>query len=302
MFWQKKQDQPELLVASCLGENSYSIAAVTQDKRVLFCQHRVFNDNAVHQMAKSLADDVDRFNLITHSCQLILLPGQYQLILMDALDVPEADMAKALRWSLKGYSDYDLDDVAIDVFLLPLETGDQKKALVALTPLSILNKKRAVYESAFLEITVVSIAEIALKKVLTLMRPSTPNPDEAPIIVITICDTIRKLHIVYQDQFCLIRDLSSSARPAPDEPAELADIIGELERSIDYCVNKLNLPEPKQLFFTPGFHRAVDYFQTIKEKLALDVSIIDLNDYLKMESPLSLEVQHEVFYSIAGAL
>lgn len=303
MLWPKKQIQPDLSMACCLNDASYSLAVLTNNKHILFSQTRTFNESTLPLMAQTLADDIDRFKLIAHDCQLILLPGQYQLILMDAPDVPEADMPKALRWNLKGLSDYDLDDVAMDVFMLPTSKDDpQKKVMVAITPLSILNKKRAVLESAFLNVTAVSIAEMALKNLLTLMFPKTHDADTSPLLVISLCNAIRKLHIVHNNTFYLIRELTPDMNPAADEPAEMTNMILELERSIDYCINKLNLPEPKQIFFTPGFHQAVSFFKTIEETLALTASIIDLSHYLDMNPVLSLEEQHHVFYSITGAI
>lgn len=303
MFWPKKQIQPNLSIACCLGTKHYSLAVLTQNNHVLHSLSRKFDDNSLPLMTQTLANDVDRLNLLAHDCQLILFPGQYQLILMDALQIPEADMAKALRWSLKGLSDYELDDVAIDAFMLPTVTDElQKKTMVAITPLSALNKMRAIFESACLEVTVASIAEMALKNLLELMFPVTTDGDTPPLLVISLCGTIRKLHIVYHNTFYLVRELTPSTPVSSDEPAEMANIILELERSIDYCVNKLRLPEPAQILFTPGFHQSVAYFKIIEEKLTINTGIIDLNHYLTIEPKLSLEEQHDVFYSITGAI
>ncbi|OGV41511.1 MAG: hypothetical protein A3F46_00220 [Legionellales bacterium RIFCSPHIGHO2_12_FULL_42_9] len=301
MFWNKKQKQAELSVASCLNDTHYSIAAVKNNTQVIFSQKREFNEDTRHLMAKTLAGDVERWNLIAHDCQLVLLPKQYQLILMDALDVPETEMATALRWSMKGLSDYDLATVAIDAFLMPVTDG-QKKAFVAITPQSAIDEKRALFESAFLEVTTISIAEMALKNVVTLISRSETDSQSTPMIVISINDNIRKLHIVYNEMFYLIRELTSKPDAGSAEPAELDNIAFEIEQSINYCVNKLNLPEPKQLLFTPGFYPIIDRLHNIEEKVALRTTIIDLNHYLTIEQPLSLEEQHGVFYSIAGAL
>ncbi|MDA9271821.1 hypothetical protein N9Q05_00340 [bacterium] len=303
MFGFEKQIQPDLSIACCLGVMHYSLAVLTQNKHVLHCLSKKFDESTLPLMAKTLASDVERLNLLAHDCQLILFPGQYQLILMDALDIPEADMAKALRWSLKGLSDYDLDDVAIDAFMLPEVAGDsQKKIMVAITPLSKLDKMRAVLESACLEVTTASVSEIALINLLALMFPVTSDENTAPLLMISLCDTIRKLHIVHNNTFYLVRELPLLTNAITDEPVEMSNIILELERSIDYCINKLNLSEPKQILFTPGFHNAVAYLKIIEEKLGINTTIIDLNDYLNIEPALSLKEQHDVFYSIAGAI
>ena len=303
MFWNKKQQEAAFSLGCCLGEDRYSLAAVKNNQELLFTQRRVFNQNTVHTLQKTLADDVKRLNLIAQACQLVLFPPQYQLILMDALKVPEEEMAQALRWSLKGLSDYDLDDVALDVFLVPAQQSDgAEKAVVAITPLSALNDKRALFESVFLDVTRVSIAEMALKNLLMLMQSRQALEADVPTIVISACDTVYTLHIVYQEKFYLIRTLELKLVAKADDPNNLSSTLFELERSIEYCVTQLNLPEPKQLFFTPHFYWLDGVFQAIEEKLAINVGMINLADYLEMTPPLSLEEQAGVFFSIAGAL
>lgn len=303
MFWPKKKIHPKLSIACCLSETHYSLAVLTSNKRVLHCLSQHFDDSTLPLMAKSLADDVERLDVLAHDCQLILLPEQYQLIVIDALDIPEADMAKALRWSLKGLCDYDLDDVAMDAFMLPtLADYSQKKIMVAITPLSELNKKRSVYVSACLEVTNVSIAEMALKNLLALMFPPATHENTSPLLVISICGNVRKLHIVHENIFYLIRELPYLSCSLSGEPVEMSNIILELERSIDYCLNKLNLSEPKHILFTPGFYLAIEYLKIIEEKLGINTNIIDLNDYLNIEPALGFKEQHDMFYSITGAI
>jgi MSHA biogenesis protein MshI len=304
MWWPQKQtSEPTRSIACCLSDTGYSMAVITDNKQVQCDYSRVFNESTISQLPQALAKDVDRFNIIGEKCQLILLPGQYQLLLMDAADVPEAEMAKALRWSLKGLSDYDLDDAAIDAFMVPSPEGDsQKKAMIAITPLSLLNQKRALLESAFLDANVASIAEMALGNLFSLMFPEQLEKDSEPMLVVSLYESVRKVHLLHNHTFYLIRELTPGESPVENEPVEMINIIFELERSIDYCLNKLNLPEPKQVFFTPAFHQAVSFFKTIEEKLKLSANIIDLNDYLDIEGKPDLQKQQGMFYSITGAI
>lgn len=301
MVWLNKNVPPEKTIACCLDDDSYSIAVVANDKQLLFSQYRTFTENTREQITTALAKDIERLNLLAHPCQLIILPGQYQLILMDALNVPDSEMAKALQWSLKGLSDYALDDVSMDTFLMPSINGDDtKKVLVALTPTSLLNKRVSFFQEAYLEVTSAGISAVALKNFLSAMLPKNIEEVESPIFIISIWKGIRKLHIVYNDTFYLIRELTSSLHPHGDEPVEMANILLEIEHSIEYCINKLNLPEPRQVWFTPGFHEAVSFFNEIEEQFDLITSIIDLNHYLEMTPALTLAEQHLVFYSIVG--
>jgi len=187
--------------------------------------------------------------------------------------------------------------------LVPAQGADgPEKAVVALTPLSVLNTKRAQLEAAFLDITRVSIAEMALKNLLRLMASKQAIEEDAPTIMMSLCDTVYTLHIIYQNTFYLIRGLEINVHDNPKNPDNASRLIFELERSIEYCVSQLNLPEPKQLFFTPSFHQLTHCFQAIEDKLIMKVEMIDLTRYLDMNPPLGLEEQAQVFVSITGAL
>lgn len=303
MFWQKKAPQSLLSIACTLSENHYSLAVIANNNELVFHQSRSFTDAMLGTLPQSLAEDIDRMGMLAHDCTLVLLPEQYQLILMDALDLPESEMLKALRWNLKGLSDYDLDDVAIDTCSVPTTNNNEKKKIfVALTPLTLLNKKRAILEGAFLNVTSVITAEMGLKNLLPLIRHDNVTIQNTPIILVNLANKIRKIHIAYQDVFYLIRELIPVQPVEVEEPIEIANLRFEIEQSIDYCVNQLNLPNPKSVFFTPSFQHFSENLKMIGEALALTVEIIDLNQFVTCTPPLDLQIQNTVFYAVTGAL
>lgn len=302
MFWRKKTNV-ELTIGCCLLDNSYSIAVISNNKELLFNQIRFFDEDALSKIPQMLADDVERMKIIAKNAVVVLLSGQYQLLLMDALNVPEAEMAKAMRWNLKGLSDYDLEDVAIDMCLVPSHEGAQHKVFVALTPMSSLNQKMAIFQTAFLNVTSVTIAEMALRNLFPLLRAKHAELEQNSFIIISVSNNIRKLHIVYQDSFYLIRELVSPQQTNDyDEKVDIENVTSEIERSVDYCMNQLDIPEPKYIFFTPAFHLISKSFPSMTAALGMDIELIDLNHYLEIHPSLPLDKQHEVFYSITGAL
>lgn len=301
MFWQKKQ--PTLLTIACTSNtNHYSLAILENNTQVIFHRNVISQNNLILPI-QELTKEIEKLDLIAHDCRLVLLPGQYQLLLMDALHVPETEITKALRWNLKGLSEYDLEDIAIDTFNMPVLEGEgQKKILAALTPLSKLNERRALFEGAFLNISSVSIIEMGLKNLWNIIRIKQPHISMSPCIIVSTFNSVRKLCIIYQDTFYLIRELTPSKSAVTDETAIWENIQYEIERSIAYFVNQPNLPEPKHLFFVPGFYPGISFLEAIGKKLSLTVELIDLNNYFAIQPPLNIEQQNEVFYSITGAL
>ncbi|MDE3208944.1 MAG: hypothetical protein KGL58_08930, partial [Pseudomonadota bacterium] len=56
--------------------------------------------------------------------------SEYQLLLMDAPDVPESEMAQAVRWKIKDMVDYPPAEATVDVIRLPL-SGQRTRQVYA---------------------------------------------------------------------------------------------------------------------------------------------------------------------------
>lgn len=295
----------KLSISCSISDNDYRLVVIQNHRELLYREKNSFNNNTSTEMAQILGERIDALNLIAEPCQLVLQPDQYQLILMDALQMPTEDMIKAFRWRLKGLTNYDLKDIAIDIFFLPVNPNTAiQKVCVAITPLSILQQQRLLLQSAYLDPISITIADMTLKNCLPLLvqKPKV-DPNDGPFIIISNANngkTLDKLHLSYQGLLYLIRELASPSQE--EEPIDISNILAEIQRSVDYCVNTLQLPEPKYIIFTPWELLSKELVREIKKNLQLPVINLDINRYLTIPSPLSVKDQHDVFYNIMGAL
>lgn len=286
--------------AFCMTETSYSIAKLSEDNRLLLHEYREFTSKSTPTMAESLMMDAKRLHLIGQKCRLVLTPNQYQLVMMDALDVPEIEMAKALKWRLKGLIEYPLNDIALDAFLVPPHgvAKQQKKAFVTVTPLSKLRAKLALFEAAYIDIAEVGITELALGNICSLI----PVNHDAPIIVISLETKNAQLHIFYHHQLYLVRTLQLPIHLAEDNPDYHHHMLLEIQRSIDYCLVTLKIPEPQCMFFTPGFDQAKYLLDYLRQEQTKPIQVIDLNALLSLAEPLTPKDQQDILYSVGAAL
>jgi hypothetical protein len=79
------------------------------------------------------------------------------------------------------------------------------------------------------------------------------------------------------------------------------EIMLEIQRSIDYCLMELKLPEPKQILFTPNFYQAQDLFSFLQEAIAKEVHLLDVNSFFTSK-PLEPDSMAKAFYAIGGAM
>lgn len=300
MFGLGKARTSSQQLACLLSEYGYTLVAIEDGKRIRFCEHHHFDESVLNHIAKGISQDVERYNLYGQPCQIILSPGLYQLLIMDALEVAEEEMAKAIRWRLKGMIDFPLNDIAVDTFLVPPHGsgGLRKTVFVAVTPQIALINKVNLLEQCFLKVSSVSIAELALAHLL----PFVPISPELPTIVVSYDSEVCRLHVFFEGNLYLSRDLSiSKSITQPLSPAK-HDMVLEIQRSIDYCLIELKLPEPKKIIFTPSFYAASDLFSLLQEDLEKEVYLLDVNAYFSSDQLIAPEVMAEVFYAVGGAM
>lgn len=157
-----------------------------------------------------------------------------------------------------------------------MQVGNEK-AFVAVTLQSALLHKVSLMESCLLNITAVSISELALSKLLSLQPIST----ETPIIVISSNDENCQHHLYYMGDLYLFRTLPLNKTITQPHSSANQDILLEIQRTIDYCLMELKLPEPKQIF-TPSFYKATALFTYLQAELNKEVRLLDINSFLRL--------------------
>lgn len=300
MFGLSAKTSEQHTVAFSLGEKNYSVASFEDNKTLLFAECRNFADKIPELIRQALKEDIERLHLIGKKCRVVLEPGQYVLLLMDALDMPPEDMAKALRWRLKGLVDYPLNDIVIDVFHAPAHgvAGQRKKVFVAITQLSTLKSKLDWFESAYMEVSTVSIAELAQRNILSWM----PNVFSNTVLVIGMGETSCQLQIYHDNDLYLVRELSIAPSLFTKNSPQAHNILLEIQRSMDYCLSELKIPEPQQIIFTPGFFAEPSFLEFLHEELKKEVKLLDLSHLFTLDRSIGLQTQQDCYYSIGGAV
>lgn len=287
-------------VSCCfISEEGYSLVGLERTKSIAYCENHYFKDTSPVSIEKTLSDDVKNYNLYGKHCQVILSPALYQLVLMDAPQVPENELVKALRWQLKGLIDYPLNDILVDAFVVPPHGAGfrRKKVLCSVTVHSSLVKIITQLENCLLQVTGVSIAELALSHLVSNEIMSS----ESPFIVISYDNNICQLHVYYKRNLYLLRTLSmSKSITQPNSPAN-QDMLLEIQRSIDYCLMELKLSEPQHVLFTPSFYEASDLFSFLQIELDKQVTLMEANSFFS-SPPIPPEMMAKTFYALGGLL
>ena len=111
------------------------------------------------------------WHLERYRCATLLEPGDYQLLLVEAPNVPVAELKSAIRWRIKDLLDYHVDDATVDVLDIP---PDPTGAVRTHSMYAVAARNDAVqacierFGAAQIPLSVIDVAETAQRNIAAL--------------------------------------------------------------------------------------------------------------------------------------
>ena len=125
------------------------------------------DDNSGAELAKV----ADEYKLGRYACATLLHPAEYQLLMVDAPNVPREELKAAIRWRVKDLLDYHIDDATMDVLDIPAAKDLPGKShyMYALAAKNeIVQGQIAQFERARIPLQVIDIPETAQRNIAQL--------------------------------------------------------------------------------------------------------------------------------------
>ncbi len=170
-----------------------------------------------------------------HRCVAVLPRAHYQVLPLDAPDVPRDEWAQAIRWRLKDSVEFAVDDAAVQLLELPHDSSQRRRAqvLVVAAPRQPLSDLVRAAEDSGHAWTAIDIAETALRNICALVA----EPGQV-LALLHLGPTQGALVITVHDELLLSRPIALDLQQlqSADETLRLAafDRAGlELQRTLD---------------------------------------------------------------------
>ena len=195
-------------------------------------------------------------NLDNHDVSTLLSPGEYQMLLIEAPNVPTNEMKMAVRWKIKGDLTCHIDDAMVDMVQIPgsKSSSGRPQSLYAIAATNgIINDRIKLFEQAKIHLDVIDIPEMAQRNIAALFE----RVDRALVV------------LAFDDNGGLMTFTSG----------------GELymSRRIDISVGQLldaneNLRQQYRDRVETELQRSLDYFDRQHSQLAVDLVLICVPD------------------------
>ncbi|MFO1219352.1 MAG: agglutinin biogenesis protein MshI [Burkholderiaceae bacterium] len=237
--------------------------------------------------AASLRKLKKRHDLHRHRCVAVLPRTHYQVLPMDAPDVPREEWAQAIRWRLKDSVDFPVDQAAVQVLELPQGASHrtQPQVLAVAAPLPPLAELVRLGAEADTPWTAIDIAETALRNICAVVAAPGQvlallhvGHDDSTLVIAAHGELLMSRHIAFD--LAQLASIDAAQRAAAFDRAGL-----ELQRSFDGFERQFSNLSLARLLVAPA--DASDALAAhLRELLYVPVAPLDLSAALSLrETP-----------------
>ena len=299
MLTRRGRQQPGWLAISLEPGRLHFAHAVAREERAALtrCGSRPIADD------KDLAHAAKELGCERYQCLTVLPASDYQLLLIDAPNVPRVELKNAARWKIKDMLDYPVEQATLDVLDIP---GDAARAHTLYTVAAKNETVKACMErfsDARIPLSVIDIHETAQRNIATFYEP----PERGVALL-----HAAKEHVLFTVNFrgelymarridVGLEELEKLSMGGSDEAKNR--ILLELQRSFDHLERQFPFISVGKLMLAPT---PVDtgLQSYLAENLDLPVEEVRLAELLDVapEVELDRETAWRLFHVVGAAL
>jgi MSHA biogenesis protein MshI len=256
------------------------------------------NDRQLERVAKELGFG-------RHQCLALLPTADYQMLLVEAPNVPALELKTAVRWRIKDMLDYHVQDATIDVLDIPVESGaaGRPHSMYAVAARNeVIQGCIERCNGAHIPLTVIDIPETAQRNIAALLEPANRS------VALLYLDRAQSLlTVTYRGELYLARRMDLGLDHLDPDRAASEDSLNrmllELQRSFDHLDRQFPFAAPAKVVLAPTpFHTGL--LEHLAENLGLPVEELRFAEILRLDPGAELDAQTawRLFHVLGAAL
>ena len=244
--------------------------------------------------------------LRAHACHCTTLLGgaEYQLLALDAPNVPPDELKAAVRWRLKEMLDFHVDDATIDVLDIPTDKNSPGRAhtmFVVAARNSVIEQRQILFSRAKIDLSVIDLPEMAQRNISALLEP-----DGRGMGVLSFSADGGLLTVTFAGELYLSRRIDVTLAQLLDTDHSRKAIVYdkitlELQRSLDHFDRQFHFIAVAKLVLAPTGADGLHAY--LAANLYMPVEVLDLAQVMDLSKVPELEdvAQQQRFFLPLGA-
>jgi MSHA biogenesis protein MshI len=266
---------------------------------------------AFHPVSPSLSPEaLERVAREAHAASYngstLLASNEYQLLQVEAPNVPQDELKTAVRWRLKDMLDFHVDDATIDVLDIPLDknAGNRAHSMFAIAARnSLVQSRQDLFAAAQAPLSVIDIPEMAQRNISALMEPEGRG-----LAMLSFDAAGGLLTVSYNKELYLARHFDVTLAMLEEHDVErrhaaFDKIALELQRSLDHFDRQYSFISISRLMLAPTGVPSLQDFLAAQMYMPVEsfglADVFDLSEAPELQSP---EQQVRQFLTLGAAL
>ena len=248
------------------------------------------------------------FQASRHECTTLLASDEYQLLSVEAPNVPPDELKTAIRWRLKDMLDYRIDDATIDVLDVPVDKNApvRSHSMYAVAARNqVIEQRQALFSNAKIPLKVIDIPELAQRNISALLEKEGRG-----LAMVSFDDDGGLLTVTFGGELYLSRRIDISHEQlmqgdAAQQSARHERITLELQRSLDHVDRQYNFIAIAKLLIAPMPGDIVGLRDYLASNLYVPVEVLRLEEVLDLSAVPDLRDaagQQRYFMTLGAAL
>ena len=236
----------------------------------------------------------------------LLGAGEYQILTLDAPNVPPEELKTAVRWRLKDMLDFPAADATVDVIDIPADKngpGRSQSLFAVAARNNAVAQRQALYGECKITLSVIDIPEMAQRNIAGLMETQGRG-----LAMLSFDGEGGLLTVTFDGELYLARRIDVSVAQLADtsdaQRQQYYDKITlELQRSFDYFDRQFHFISVARLVLAPGGSDGLHAY--LADNLYMPVEALDLTalfDFSRVPDLLSAVGQTRFFLALGAAL
>ena len=244
-------------------------------------------------------------------CSTLLGSGEYQLLSVEAPNVPPDELKTAIRWRLKDLLDFHVDDATIDVLDVPVDKNAPVRTHLMYAVAArnqLIQQRQTLFADAKIPLTAIDIPEMAQRNMSALLAPEGRGlamlsfDAQGGLLTVTYGG---ELYLSRRIDVALSQLTQIAQADGEQQRVQFERIALELQRSFDHFDRQYHFIPVAKLVLAPLPAAAVELQSYLAsnlyapvETLALD-SMLDVSRIPELKDP---QAQWRCFMTIGAAL
>jgi MSHA biogenesis protein MshI len=301
VFSFRKKGRADVLSALIAADTGTASATIRQSKsgKPVLEQCGFYPLAPGQDPAANLKKVVSEQGLGKAGCATLLAIGDYQLLMVEAPEVPQSELKAAIRWRIRDLIDFHIDDAVLDVFDVPPSgaRGIQEHIYVVVSRSAVVKERIEALENAGATLETIDIPELALRNIAAQLEQDANGQAMLYFGADQGLITLTRDSTLY-----LARSMDIGYQHLQDTPGLVDRLALELQRSMDYYDRHFQQAPIAAITLCPVPGPAPQIAEQLEQQVGVPVHKLQLGDIVELRETVDDEQLAHCLLAIGAAL